>query len=69
MPLGVFLSGGIDSTTITALMQAQSSKPVKTFTIGFDNEEYNEAKHALKIANYLGTEHQSFMFLLMMLWK
>ena len=38
-------------------MQAQSSKPVETFTIGFDNEEYNEAKHALKIANYLGTEH------------
>ena len=61
VPVGCFLSGGVDSSLIAALMQSQSSRPIDTFTIGFNELEYDESKHAAAVAKHIGSNHSEWI--------
>ena len=62
VPVGIFLSGGVDSTLITALLQKNQVKKLKTFTIGFEENRFNESQYARRIANFLNTDHYEYIF-------
>jgi asparagine synthase (glutamine-hydrolysing) len=62
LEVGSFLSGGVDSSLVSAVMQSLSSKPIKTFTIGFEDRAYNEAGYAKEVAKYIGSEHYEYIF-------
>lgn len=61
VPLGTFLSGGVDSSLIAALMQKNSSQPIQTFSIGFRESEYDESRYSQQVARHLGTQHEAFV--------